>query len=164
MPQWHILWGHLGFLKSIALTLPEDAHPNYFLDKIRSDDSELGPIIILDTYPCAQPLLVVGSVEGLHQITQEHPLPIYNAKRNFLSPMIKGLRKMVALELPPTAWREFLKPGFSLSHLRTMTNKLVGEVNIFCEILQKHLDDEKMFRMKDLTDNLTIDIIGKIVL
>ena len=36
-------------------------------------------------------MLIVASVPGLYQITQEHPLPKYHALKHFLKPINKGL-------------------------------------------------------------------------
>jgi hypothetical protein len=35
---------------------------------------------------------------------------------------------------------------------------------VFCEILGEYAESGKVVKMKDLTDNLTIDIIGKVTL
>ena len=45
-----------------------------------------------------------------------------------------------------------------------LTGGLVEETDKFCDVLQKLWKDQKVFQMKDLTDNLTMDIIGRVVL
>ena len=109
-------------------------------------------------------MLVVASTGGLYQITQEHSLPKYHALKHFLEPITEGL-DIVTMEgdLWKT-WRGIFNPGFSANHLMNLTGSLVEETDRFCGILQNRLEDQKTFQMKDLTDNLTMDIIGRVVL
>ena len=164
MPPWNPILGHLYFCYNIASALPKDAHPNYLPDMIRRIMPDLGPIYYLDTWPFGPQMLVVASTGGLYQITQEHSLPKYHALKSFLQPITEGL-DIVTMEgdLWKT-WRGILNPGFSATHLMSLTCSLVEDIDRFCEILQKRLEDHKTFHMKDLTDNLTMDIIGRVVL
>ena len=142
----------------------KDAHPNYLPDMIRRTMPDLEPIYYLDTWPFGPQMLVVASVRGLYQITQEHPLPKYYVLKHFLEPITEGL-DLVTMEgdLWKT-WRGIFNPGFSANHLMNLTGSLVEETVTFCDILQRHLEDQRIFKMKDLTDNLTMDIIGRVVL
>lgn len=164
MPPWNPIIGHLYFCYKVASALPKDAHPNYLPDMIRRKMPDLGPIYYLDTWPFGPQMLVVASTRGLYQITQEHSLPKYHALKQFLQPITEGL-DIVTMEgdLWKT-WRGIFNPGFSASHLMNLTRSLVEETNKFCDVLQKRLKDQKTFQMKDLTDNLTMDIIGRVVL
>ena len=57
-----------------------------------------------------------------------------------------------------------LQPGFSAGHLMSLTKSVVEETVTFCDLLQEYSSDQRVFKMKDLTDNLTMDIIGSVVL
>jgi sterigmatocystin biosynthesis cytochrome P450 monooxygenase len=164
MPPWNPILGHLYFCYKIASTIPGDAHPNYLPDIIRRELPDLGPIYYLDLWPVGPQMLVVASTGGLYQITQEHSLPKYHAMKYFLEPITGGM-DIVTMEgdLWKT-WRGIFNPGFSGSHLMTLTSSVVEETERFCDILQERVRDQKLFRMKDLTDNLTMDIIGRVVL
>lgn len=59
------------------------------------------------------------------------------------------------------SWREIFQPGFSAAHLIPLVLAIVQEVRVFCDILR---EINEVFPMKRLTDNLTMDIIGQIVL
>ncbi len=61
-------------------------------------------------------------------------------------------------------WRSIFNPGFSASHLMTLVPDIVGETKVFCDLLQTHAKEQDVFRMKTLTDNLAMDVIGKVVL
>lgn len=164
MPPWNPLFGHLLFCAKIASGLPKDAHPNYMADKIRRAMPDLGPIYYLDTWPFGPQMLVVASPSSLYQITQEHSLPKYHVLKSFLQPITNGL-DIVTMEGPTwRTWRGIFNPGFSASHLMTMSSGIVEETARFCEILQTHFQNHTIFRMKDLTDNLAMDVIGRVVL
>ncbi|KAG6991150.1 hypothetical protein G7Y79_00056g090310 [Physcia stellaris] len=109
-------------------------------------------------------MLVVASTHGLYQITQEHSLPKYHALKSFLNPITEGL-DIVTMEgdLWKT-WRGIFNPGFSAGHLMSLTKSVVEETVTFCDLLQEYSSDQRVFKMKDLTDNLTMDIIGRVVL
>ena len=164
MPPWHPLLGHLHFCYKMTSKLPKDAHPGYLPDIIRRHLPNLGPIYYLDTWPFGPQFLVVASPRGLHQITQEHSLPKYHALKYYLRPIAEGL-DIVTMEgdLWKT-WRGIFNPGFNATHLMGLTQDIVKETDRFCDILRSHANSHEIFKMKDLTDNLTMDVIGKVVL
>ena len=61
-------------------------------------------------------------------------------------------------------WRSIYNPGFSSNHLMALVPDIVQETATFCHILQEHADTKDIFRMKDHTDNLAMDVMGKVVL
>ena len=125
----------------------------------------LGLIYYLDTWPFdPQMLLIVTSTHGLYQITQEHSLPKYPTLKYFLKPIAEGF-DLVTMEgdLWET-WRAIFYPGFSTNYLMSLTRGMVEETEQFCKILQDLSRDEKIFHMKDFTDSLTVDIIGRVMM
>ena len=164
MPPWHPVLGHLYFCYKITSFLPKDAHPNYLPDMIRRELPRLGPIYYLDTWPFGPQMLVVTSTYGLYQITQEHSLPKYSALKGFLQPIAGGMDLVTMEGEQWKKWRGIFNPGFSASYLMNLTRGIVEETERFCEILQDLSRNQKLFHMKDLTDNLTMDIIGRVVM
>ena len=131
---------------------------------IRRALPDLGPVYYLDTWPFGPQMLVVASPDSLYQVTQNHSLPKFHAMKTFLHPITEGL-DIVTMEGDSwKRWRAIFNPGFSASHLMTMTSAVVEETVVFCDLLQAYLQDRKMFRMKDLTDFLALDIIGRVVM
>lgn len=97
-------------------------------------------------------------------MTQEHPLPKFPNLKKFLEPLCDGL-DIVTMEGPTwKRWRGIFNPGFSASHLITIVPDLVTEAETFCDILRQHAQNADVFQMKPLTDNLAMDIIGRVVL
>lgn len=164
MPPYSPFFGHLLFCAKIASGLPKDAHPNYMPDMIRRTMPDLGPVYYLDLWPFGPQMLVVAAPSSLYQITQEHSLPKHNTMKSFLQPVADGPDLVTMEGQTWKTWRGIFNPGFSASHLMTLSSMIVEETIRFCEILQTHFQNHTIFRMKDLTDNLTIDVIGRVVL
>ncbi len=156
--------GHLLFCAKMASKVPKDAHPHYLVDMIRRELPDLGPVYYIDTSPFGPQMLVVGSVSTLYQIAQEHPLAKYHALKPFLRPITDGLDIVTMEGQQWKTWRSIFNPGFSASHLTTLTGGILEETETFCNILHTHQQKGTPFRMKDLTDNLAMDVIGRVAL
>ena len=46
----------------------------------------------------------------------------------------------------------------------TLVPDIMKETTIFCEILHMHAQKRSVFYMKPMTDNLAMDVIGRVVL
>ena len=164
MPPRSPILGHLPCAYKMTSSLPKDAHPHYLPDTIRRAMPELGPVYYLDTWPFGPQMLVVRSLSSLHQITQIHSLPKYHALKSFLEPIADG-RDIVTMEGQMwKTWRNIFNPGFSATHLMTLTAGIVEETVKFCELLQDYSRSQNIFEMKSLTDFLALDVIGRAVL
>ena len=109
-------------------------------------------------------MLAVGSLDGLRQITQDHSLPKHHAMKTFLEPIADG-QDLVTMEGSEwKRWRAIFNPGFSMSNLLTMASGIVDETSTFCRSLDSLSHSQEVITMKSLTDFLTLDIIGNIVL
>lgn len=164
MPPYNPIFGHLAFAYKLTSRLPKDAHPNYLPDMIRRELPDLGPVYYLDTWPFGPQMLIVASPSSLYQVTQEHSLPKYHAMKTFLQPITEGLDIVTMEGQAWKIWRSIFNPGFSASHLMTLTSCIVEETRKFCDLLQGYLQSDQVFRMKDLTDYLALDVIGRVVL
>ena len=164
MPPHHPIFGHLLVLARVMSKLPKDAHPHYLADQLRQAYPDMGPIFYLDAWPFITLTLVVASPATLAQITTEHVLPKFPAIKDFLYPLANG-KDIVGMDGKEWKfWRSIFNPGFSASHLMTLVPEIVRETTIFCSLLGNHARRQDMFQMKGLTDNLAMDVIGKIVL
>ena len=164
MPPHHPIFGHIFLLAKIMSKLPKDAHPHYLPDQIRRSHPNIGPIFYLDAWPFITLTLVVASPETLAQITTEHVLPKFPAIKDFLYPLANG-NDIVSMDGSEWKhWRSMFNPGFSASHLMTLIPDIVRQTNVFCDNLQAHARKGDIFRMKSLTDDLAMDVIGKVVL
>lgn len=164
MPPYNPILGHLLVCHKIMSKLPNDAHAQYLPDQIRRTMPEIGPNYYIDTWPFVPPMLVVSSPSTLYQIMQEHPMPKHQALRNFLGPLTGGLDIVSMNGSIWKTWRSIYNPGFSTNNLMTFVPDIIKETLVFCDILQEHMERKDIFPMKPYTDNLAIDVIGKVVL
>ena len=164
MPPHNPIVGHLFLLASVMSKLPKDANPHYLADQLRRRHPDLGPIFYLDAWPFMTLTLVVASPETMTQITTDHVLPKYPAIRDLFYPLANG-QDLVSMDGQEWKhWRGIFNPGFSAGHLMNLVPEMVKETMVFLDLLNDHAQKQDVFRMKELTDNLAMDVNGKIVL
>ena len=109
-------------------------------------------------------MLVLMNPDMMYQLTQANQLPKDKGLRSFLRPLT-GKEDLVTLEGAAwKRWRGIFNPGFSANHISTMIPEMIEEVQIFRNILQRHARNDDTFYLEDTTLNLTIDIIGRVVM
>ena len=164
MPPHHPLFGHLLLAKDLLSKIPPDSHPSYLPGLIRRAVPDIGPVFYLDMWPFALPILVVSSPSAAYQITQEHSLPKSGELRRWIRPLA-GNKDLVSLEGQPwKKWRNINNPGFSASHLMSLTPQILREVLTFCEILRERAQAGVAMPLEEATVNLTMDTIGRVIL
>ncbi|KAL8727061.1 MAG: hypothetical protein Q9166_006304 [cf. Caloplaca sp. 2 TL-2023] len=164
MPPHHWLFGHISLSANILKALPPYAHGVYIGDQIRQRYPYLEDAFYLDTWPFGSLFLVVSSPDMMFQLTQAAQLPKDKGLRNFLRPLT-GKADLVTLEGATwKRWRKIFNPGFSASHILSLVPRMIEEVAVFKDILGGHASRGRMFYLEEATLNLTIDIIGRIVM
>lgn len=159
-----LLFGHLPVVTKLLRQLPSDAHPVYMPDQIRHHYPDLGPNYYVDLAPFAPSMLVIGTPEAHYQIAQEHLLKKMPNLKQFISPLTNGLDILIMEGAVWKKWRAVFNPGFSAAHLMTLVPAIVKETETYCKILDEHVEKNEIFAMKHLTDYLTLDVIGRVVL
>ena len=164
MPPYNPVLGHLPVVAGIMSKLPGDCHNQYLPGLLRKAYPELGPNFYMDTWPFGSPVLFVTEPHALQQITQDHSLPKHPDLREFLRPLANGCDIVTMEGQTWKTWRTIFNPGFSSSHLMTLTPVIVKETVILCDILRNLARRKEIVTMKNLTDRLTLDVIGNVVL
>jgi cytochrome P450 len=164
MPPHHWLLGHIPFSVSIIRSMPPFAHGLYVGDQIRQRYSHLDSAFYLDAWPFATPILVVLKPDMMFQLTQANQIPKDKGLRRFLEPLT-GKEDLVTLEGAAwKRWRAIFNPGFSATHITSLIPGMIEEVEVFKSILNKHAKTGDILYLEEATLNLTIDIIGRIVM
>jgi sterigmatocystin biosynthesis cytochrome P450 monooxygenase len=164
MPPHNFLFGHIFVVTSLLSQLPKDAHPFYIPDQVRRNYPDLGQNYCLDLWPFAAPMLVLASPYTINQVIQEHVLHKYPQLRAFVRPLTDNLDILSMDGQTWKKWRAVFNPGFSAAHLMTLVPGIVKETENFSQVLREHAEEKDIFEMKALTDNLTMDVIGRVVL
>jgi cytochrome P450 len=164
MPPVHPLFGHILFLKELRSKIPVDVNENYLPDQIRRALPDLGPIYYIDAWPLMTPTLIVASPETLQQITQDPVLPKFPATREYMKPLTNGVDLVSMDGQQWKTWRGVFNPGFSSINLMNQVPGIVEETMVFCETLAKRVTRKYPWEVKILTDNLAMDVVGRVVL
>lgn len=164
MPPHHWLFGHIILSADVVKTLPPFANGAYIGDLIRRRYPYLGDAFYLDTWPFASLFLVVSSPDMVYQMTQKIQIPKAKTLRSFLQ-HLTGREDLVTLEGNAwKRWRRIFNPGFSATHVASLIPGMVEEAEVFKNALVEHATKADLFYLKHLTLNLTIDIIGRVVM
>lgn len=91
-------------------------------------------------------------------------MPKFPPIKNFFRP-IAGEYDLISMEGPLwKKWRGVFNPGFGAAYLTNLIPDIIEEALVFCEILKERAALGAIFQLKPLTDNFTVDVIGKLVL
>ena len=144
--------------------LPSDINGHVIPRQILLRFPNLASVFYLDTWPFGPPMMVITSAYCANQVTVAHSLPKFAAMRDFMKPMT-GDMDLLTLEGDEwKAWKNIFQPGFNSGVLMTMIPKMTEEVVTFCQILREHAASGNVFSMDPLTVNLSLDIIGRLLL
>ena len=163
MPPHSSLLGHLSAVGKIASKHPPGATFQYAPYELRDVLPHRGTFY-LDIWPFSAPLLVLASPNSLRQATQEHSLPKYPNMQKFTKP-IAGEQNLLTMEGQAwKTWRTLLNPSFNPSNISELLPAMIDDVSVFKNLLKARADQRDIFRLKALTDNLVMDINGRLVL
>ena len=164
MPPHHWLFGHVALSAKILRSLPPYAHGVYIGDQIRQRYPHLDDAFYFDTWPFGSLMLIVLSPNMMYQLTQANQIPKDKGLRHFLKPLT-GKADLVTLEGAAwKRWRGIFNPGFSASHISSLIPAMVEELQIFRSLLEDHAKTGDPLFLEEASLNLTIDIIGRVVM
>ena len=164
MPPHHLLFGHLHLAASVVRSLPKHAAHGYLGVQIRLRYPDLDEAFYLDLWPLAPTMLMIISPELMRQYSQDRYLPKHPTEQEFLDP-ITGKDNLVCMEGSMwKQWRGNFNPGFSASQVMTLIPGIVDEVVVFRDLLRERASKNEVFQLEELGLNLSIDIIGQVVM
>jgi len=162
-PPHSYLCGSLPSMNEVLSKQPKRAAPQTFGILIR-DHFGLGDYFYVDPWPFGDPIMMIFDADIMNQFTVKQSLPKHPEVEKFMR-NIGGPGNMVSSEgLEWKKWRSAFNPGFAASHLMSLVPLIVDDVLIFNDIMEKHAENDDVFRMERATTSLTVDIIGKVVL
>lgn len=147
--------------------IPRDAHGQWIFHHIRREYPEIASqgVLYLDVWPIGYPMIAVYHPEMMAQFTQEHSLPKYWAQGQAeFKPFTNG-EDLVNLE--GAEWkmaRSMFNPGFSARNLLSLVPDMIEEVLVLQERFRRAVTLGEVVKLEDYTTNVTVDIIGRVVL
>jgi cytochrome P450 len=172
------LWGHLPILGELMGQLPGDAHGDYVSLLLRRNWrtlfptlSSCPPVVYLDTWPFAPPLMVSMTIHTSAQFTQEHSLTKAEGQNRLFYPMSLG-RDVSCMEGAEwKLWRRRMNPAFGVANVLARLPDVLDEVETFVGLLRAKAgrggDDDGAWGPVVLLDvmarKLAIDVVWRFV-
>lgn len=139
---------------------PLDVHPHTYPVLIR-EKYNLGPVFYLDFWPLGPQSMIIADPNIALQLQQR---PKHESVTGFLY-HLTGEHNLVSMYGPEwKTWRSIFNPGFAAGHLATLVPAIVEHGEVFCDILQEHMDKDDVFRLEEAATRLTVDVIGQVTL
>ena len=104
------------------------------------------------------------SPQMMHQYSQDRYLPKHSTVQEFLDPIV-GKHNLVSMEGSMwKQWRARFNPSFSAVQVMNLIPGIVDEVVVFRDLLREQASKNEMFQLEELGLNLSIDLIGRVVM
>jgi len=170
-----LLWGHLLLIKRVMGALPRDLHPNYIPQLLAENwqtlfpgERKCPPLIYLDMWPMAPPLLFPTDPDLAAQFLHEASLPKAAMANWYLKPLTGNLDLVSSEGAKWKVWRSRFNPGFSSRNITALVPAILDEVLVFADALKAKAGVDggwgQVFSLETLTTNLTLDVIGRAAL
>ncbi|KAH8892666.1 cytochrome P450 [Thozetella sp. PMI_491] len=175
MMKHSAIFGHLIVVGELLGGLPKDAHFDYLALMIRMkwkelfpDFDECPPVVYIDMWPFAGPMLASLNISTSSQFTQEGTLRKALPVRSYLYPLTKTLDLSTLEGAEWKVWRKRLSPGFSPGIITEHIPMLVGEIEVFAESLRKAVGENGNWgapcQLEEMGTKLTLDVMGRYLL
>ncbi|KAK8223289.1 cytochrome P450 [Phyllosticta capitalensis] len=162
-PGHSLLFGHITTVLSTLRTLPPAIHPTTYGYHL-SQCFKLGRIFYVDFWPFTNPWLIILDPQLGDQIAVRPSLDKWGPLRHSFAPFM-GDRHLLLMEGDEwKRWRALFNPGFSAQNMLAHVPAIVGETRRFCRDLAERATRGEVFQMEPLTTNLTVQVIGHVVL
>ncbi|KAL2683026.1 hypothetical protein Neosp_007489 [[Neocosmospora] mangrovei] len=138
-----IIFGHLKVVRKLMSTLPPDAYPDYLQTQLQDNWKQLfpqctecPPVVYLDTWPLANPLIISLSADVSSQFMQQHSMPRSRDVKYFFYPLTKN-RDIISMgEAAWKIWRKRLSVGFGAQYITSRIPDIVEEIEEFINVLK----------------------------
>ncbi|KAF2467469.1 cytochrome P450 3A30 [Lindgomyces ingoldianus] len=159
-PPYDFIWGHLKLMGEITSLFPSNCHVQVYITTI-SRKYKLPGLWYLDLWPLGPTFLVITDPDLALYITVQKNHPKHPVEQEFIAPIV-GENNIVAAEGP--AWKylhNMLAPPFAISAVRNLAEMMSEEVMVFRSTLHKLAKTREVFRLEDISSNLTFDVVAK---
>ncbi|KAK5997926.1 Cytochrome P450 monooxygenase acrF-like protein [Cladobotryum mycophilum] len=161
-PPHSFLWGHLKVIGEIAAKMPPNMHPQALYTEI-ARVYDLEDIFYLDLWPVGPPSVVLSNPELSDQVSVAERLPQHTVAEEFVSRIV-GPNVIATVNGP--IWKKLhtaMSPAFSWSHIRSLTDLIVDECQLFRKALDEKARTGEVFSFEDLGAKLIFDVIARVV-
>lgn len=170
-----MILGHLEVIGKLMGSLPSDAHGDYMMVRILEnwrelfpDCSKCPPVIYLDLWPFAPPMMISINQDTSVQFMQNYSLPKAHQQKRVLYPLThnRDVSSMEGVEWK--IWRKRLSTAFSIQNITSRLPEILEETREFTDCLEAKAGEKgkwgNVFQFETLTVNLTLDVILRFIL
>jgi len=182
--QPDLFWGHMRIVNDYMSRLSDrplahtGKHRIFHTEKLRlseidyafrsmAQDLGVPTLMLLDMRPLARPCVIVHDAEIAEKIVRSTEQFKYSTEKSVKVMRFEDLTGKGSIVLQNgEAWkasRKRFNPGFATAHLMSLLPKMTHMCKRFIDHLDKLCTSGEVFTMGLLTENLTFDIIGSIV-
>lgn len=162
-PPHSYLFGSLISMGKVIAKQPGSAAPQTYPSFIK-EHYKLGDWFAFDPWPFGPTSLAIFDPEIAQEFTVKQSMPKHPLVDVFMQ-SFGGEGNLVSSEGAAwKKWRSAFNPGFSAAYLMTLVPSIVDNCDIFSSLMLARAKTNELFRMEASTTNLTVDIIGKVVL
>ncbi|KAH7013996.1 cytochrome P450, partial [Macrophomina phaseolina] len=162
-PGHEFIFGHAKLVGALAQKLPPRLHPQTY-GLILQQKYGLSKAFYVDLWPFSPPWLIVTDPVLADQVSVKPSLPKFGQLKAILRPYI-GVNNLVVQEGHEwKRWRTLFNPAFSAGALQQYMPALVDICRSFCDTLSNYARSGECFQLEPLAVNLTVEIIGHIIL
>lgn len=173
--KYSMILGHLEIIGKLMSKVPSDAHGDYMMVLILQNWRELfptctkcPPVVYIDLWPFAPPMMISMNQDVSAQYMHARSVPKARQQKRVLFPLTHN-RDLASMEGPEwKVWRKRLNPAFSIQKITSQIPGILEEIEEFVDYIETRAGSNgqwgDVFRLQDLTVNLTLDVILRFTL
>jgi cytochrome P450 len=156
---WSWWFGHLRVLDKKLQALPADANVYMAMDDMVQQHADT-EVFLMDYWPMFEPVLMLSGPDVAAQVSTKHDFPKPHDQEASFAPVIGGPSLITMNDTQWKVWRSLLSPGFSASHMLSLVPSIVDAMDVFCELLEKHVGGG-FFSLDTMATRLAMDVITR---
>lgn len=117
-------------------------------------------VFLMDYWPVFKPVLMLSGPELAAQVSTKQDLPKPIDQEASFAPIVGGPSLITMNDAQWKFWRSILSPGFSASHMLSLVPSIVDAMDVFCELLEEHVEGG-VFSLDAMATRLAMDVIAR---
>lgn len=162
-PGHDFIFGHAKVIKELADEMPPGLHPATY-GYLLMEKYNLPKAFYIDLWPFSTPWLVVNDTELAEQLTTKPSITKFIELKAMMKPYA-GTRNLVVMEGDEwKTWRAIFNSAFSAANLAKHVPAIVAETKKLNDYLSLKAGTGDVFAIEPKAVDLTIEIIGNVIL
>jgi cytochrome P450 len=146
----------------IAAQFPPNCHPQSYITALAQKHNLKG-VFYLDLWPIADPQVILLEPALMDQVQVTRSFDQHRLGADLLEAIVG---KDVVATVNGPVWKKLhnaMAPSFQMSHVRTLTGLMTGEIMTFRDTLKKLASSGEVFSMEKEASKVIFDIIAQVI-